>query len=53
MKNVIHTTISGVFGAYYFNLKNPAKGATRGAARCALTYSFGSISLGFRNVASI
>lgn len=42
MKNVIHTTISGMSGACYFNLENPSKGATRGAARCALTYSFGS-----------
>lgn len=46
LKNTIHTTISGVYGAWYFNPNNPSKGATRGAARRALTYSFGSISLG-------
>lgn len=53
LKNAIHTTISGVFGAWYFSPKNPAKGATRGAARRALTYSFGSISFGSLVVAII
>lgn len=53
LKNAIHTTISGVFGAWYFNPKNPAKGATRGAARRAMTYSFGSISFGSLIVAII
>ncbi|EME79828.1 uncharacterized protein MYCFIDRAFT_81297 [Pseudocercospora fijiensis CIRAD86] len=46
LKNTIHTTISGVYGAWYFAPNNPSTGATRGAARRALTYSFGSISLG-------
>lgn len=46
LKNVIHTTISGVYGSWYFAPNNPSKGATRGAARRALTYSFGSIALG-------
>lgn len=46
IKNTIHTTISGVYGSWYFNPNNPPKGPTRGAARRALTYSFGSISLG-------
>ncbi|KAK3672085.1 pH nine-sensitive protein 1 [Recurvomyces mirabilis] len=53
LKNTIHTTISGVYGAWYFSPKNPPKGATRGAARRALTYSFGSISLGSLLVAII
>ncbi|CAK1363162.1 Protein PNS1 [Cercospora beticola] len=46
LKNTIHATISGVYGSWYFAPNNPSKGATRGAARRALTYSFGSISLG-------
>lgn len=46
LKNTIHTTISGVYGAWYFAPNNPSKGSTRGAAKRALTYSFGSISLG-------
>ncbi|KAK4544098.1 putative choline transporter, neither null mutation nor overexpression affects choline transport [Oleoguttula mirabilis] len=53
LKNTIHTTISGVYGAWYFSPKNPPKGATRGAARRALTYSFGSISFGSLIVALI
>ena len=53
LKNTIHTTISGVYGAWYFSPNNPPKGATRGAARRALTYSFGSISLGSLLVAII
>jgi len=53
LKNTIHTTISGVYGAWYFAPRNPPKGATRGAARRALTYSFGSISLGSLLVALI
>ncbi|KAK5163281.1 putative choline transporter, neither null mutation nor overexpression affects choline transport [Saxophila tyrrhenica] len=53
LKNTIHTTISGVYGAWFFAPNNPAKGATRGAARRALTYSFGSISLGSLLVAII
>ena len=46
LKNTIRTTISGVYGAWFFAPRNPPKGATRGAARRALTYSFGSISFG-------
>lgn len=53
IKNYIHTTISGVYGAWYFNPNNPSKGATRGAAKRAATYSFGSISLGSLLVAII
>ena len=53
LKNTIHTTISGVYGAWYFSPKNPPKGPTRGAAKRALTYSFGSISLGSLLVAII
>ena len=53
LKNTIHTTISGVYAAWYFSPNNPPKGATRGAARRALTYSFGSISLGSLLVAII
>lgn len=53
LKNTIHTTISGVYGAWFFAPKNTPKGATRGAARRALTYSFGSISLGSLLVAII
>lgn len=53
LKNTIHTTISGVYGSWYFCVNNFPKGATRGAARRALTYSFGSISLGSLLVAII
>lgn len=53
LKNTIHTTISGVYGAWYFQPNNPPKGPTRGALRRALTYSFGSISLGSLLVAII
>lgn len=53
IKNVIHTTISGVYGSWYFAPRNPPKGATRGAARRACTYSFGSICFGSLIVAII
>ncbi|TKA77087.1 hypothetical protein B0A55_03574 [Friedmanniomyces simplex] len=53
LKNIIHVTISGVYGAWYFSPAHPPKGATRGALRRALTYSFGSISLGSLVVAII
>jgi hypothetical protein len=46
LKNTIHTTISGVYGSWYYSSRNFPKKATRGALRRALTYSFGSISLG-------
>lgn len=52
-KNTIHTTISGVYGSWYFNSKNYPKGVTRGSLKRALTYSFGSISLGSLVVALI
>lgn len=53
LKNTIHTTISGVYGSWYFHPHNLPKGATRGSLRRALTYSFGSISLGSLVVAII
>ncbi|RYP67970.1 hypothetical protein DL769_005617 [Monosporascus sp. CRB-8-3] len=53
LKNTIHTTISGVYGSWYFHPHNLPQGATRGALRRALTYSFGSISLGSLIVAII
>lgn len=53
LKNTIHTTISGVYGSWYFCSNNMPKGVTRGAARRALTYSFGSISFGSLIVAII
>ncbi|KAI1771519.1 DUF580-domain-containing protein [Hypoxylon cercidicola] len=53
LKNTIHTTISGVYGSWYFHPHNLPKGATRGSLRRALTYSFGSISLGSLLVAII
>jgi len=46
IKNTIHVIIAGIYGSWYFNPHNPAKGATRGATKRALTYSFGSVSLG-------
>ncbi|CAI6337579.1 unnamed protein product [Periconia digitata] len=54
LKNTIHVTISGVYGSWYFMGPNSfPKGATRGALKRALTYSFGSISLGSLIVAII
>lgn len=53
IKNTIHTTISGVYGSWYFCPNNFPRGATRGAARRALTYSFGSICLGSLLVAIV
>jgi hypothetical protein len=53
LKNTIHVTISGVYGSWYFGANSFPRGATRGAARRALTYSFGSISLGSLLVAII
>ncbi|KAH8890129.1 DUF580-domain-containing protein [Thozetella sp. PMI_491] len=53
LKNTIHTTICGVYGAWYFNINNYPSNATRGALRRSLTYSFGSISLGSLIVALI
>lgn len=53
LKNTIHVIISGVYGSWYFCSNNMPKGVTRGATRRALTYSFGSISLGSLIVAII
>jgi hypothetical protein len=53
LKNTIHVTISGVYGSWYFAPNNFPKGATRGALKRAMTYSFGSISLGSLIVAII
>ncbi|KAK7187742.1 putative choline transporter, neither null mutation nor overexpression affects choline transport [Paraphaeosphaeria sporulosa] len=53
LKNTIHVTISGVYGSWYFNKNHFPKGATRGALKRSLTYSFGSISLGSLIVAII
>ncbi|KAK0720109.1 plasma-membrane choline transporter-domain-containing protein [Lasiosphaeris hirsuta] len=53
LKNTIHTTISGVYGSWYFNSRNFPTKVTRGALRRSLTYSFGSISLGSLVVALI
>lgn len=53
LKNTIHTTIAGIYGSWYFAPNNPARGATRGAFRRAITYSFGSISFGSLIVAII
>lgn len=56
LKNTIHTTIAGVYGSWFFCSGKPGgmpKGATRGAFRRAVTYSFGSISFGSLVVALI
>ncbi|KAF2188685.1 DUF580-domain-containing protein [Zopfia rhizophila CBS 207.26] len=53
LKNTIHTTISGVYGSWYFCSNNFPSGATRGAFKRSMTYSFGSISLGSLIVAII
>ncbi|KAJ5135570.1 uncharacterized protein N7515_004848 [Penicillium bovifimosum] len=56
IKNTVHTTIAGVYGAWYFWSKSAGgmpKGSTRGAFRRATTYSFGSISLGSLIIAFI
>ncbi|OBT88202.1 hypothetical protein VE02_02444 [Pseudogymnoascus sp. 03VT05] len=56
LKNIIHVTISGVYGSWYFCSQKPSgfpKGATRGAFKRSVTYSFGSISFGSLIVAII
>lgn len=56
LKNIIHVTISGVYGSWYFCSQKPSgfpKGATRGAFKRSVTYSFGSISFGSLLVAII
>ncbi|MCJ1292126.1 putative choline transporter, neither null mutation nor overexpression affects choline transport [Xylographa carneopallida] len=56
IKNTIHTTVAGVYGSWYFCSGKPGgmpSGATRGAFRRAITYSFGSIAEGSLVVALI
>lgn len=56
LKNIIHVTISGVYGSWYFCSQKPGgfpKGATRGAFRRATTNSFGSICFGSLLVAIV
>lgn len=53
LKNTIHTTISGVYGSWYYSSRDYPKKVTRGALKRSLTYSFGSISLGSLFVAII
>lgn len=54
LKNTIHTTVAGLYGSWYFSPASQfPKGATRSSARRALTYSFGSISLGSLIIAII
>ncbi|KAI1171606.1 duf580 domain-containing protein [Nemania sp. FL0916] len=54
LKNVTHTTISGVFGSwYFFHPTDRPRAVTRGALKRSLTYSFGSISLGSLFIAII
>ncbi|KAI1744936.1 duf580 domain-containing protein [Xylaria scruposa] len=54
LKNVTHTTVSGVFGSwYFFNPSEQPRAVTRGALKRSLTYSFGSISLGSLLVAIV
>lgn len=56
LKNIIHVTISGIYGSWYFCSQKPSgfpKSATRGAFRRSVTYSFGSISFGSLLVAII
>ncbi|KAI9742909.1 MAG: putative choline transporter, neither null mutation nor overexpression affects choline transport [Claussenomyces sp. TS43310] len=56
IKNVMHVTISGVYGSWYFCSQKPGgfpRKATRGAFRRSMTYSFGSISFGSLLVAIV
>ncbi|KAH8804945.1 putative DUF580 domain protein Pns1 [Xylogone sp. PMI_703] len=56
IKNVMHVTISGVYGSWYFYSQKPMgvpSGATRGAFKRAMTGSFGSICFGSLLVAII
>lgn len=46
IKNVTHVTVSGVYGSWYFCKNRMPSGATRGAFKRSMTYSFGSISFG-------
>ena len=52
----MHSIVAGVYGSWFFCPGKPGgmpSGATRGAARRAFTYSFGSISFGSLVVAII
>lgn len=56
IKNVIHTTISGVYGSWYFTANSPSglvAKPTPGAFKRTMTTSFGSISFGSLIVALI
>jgi len=53
LKNTVHTTVSGVYGSWYYNSQRFPRKVTRGALRRSLTYSFGSISLGSLVVAIV
>ncbi|KAI4204835.1 MAG: hypothetical protein LQ350_000901 [Teloschistes chrysophthalmus] len=56
LKNTIHSVVAGVYGSWFFMAGKPGgmpSGATRGALRRSLTYSFGSISFGSLVVALI
>ncbi|GMM34786.1 Pns1 protein [Saccharomycopsis crataegensis] len=56
IRNVIHTTISGVYGVWYYLSKSDQgepKNAAWGAFKRAMTYSFGSICEGSLIVAII
>ncbi|EPS37392.1 hypothetical protein H072_8880 [Dactylellina haptotyla CBS 200.50] len=51
IKNVMHVTVSGVYGGWYFSAggssaNSPPSHPTAGAFRRAMTYSFGSICFG-------
>ncbi|EMR09790.1 hypothetical protein PNEG_01973 [Pneumocystis murina B123] len=49
IKNVVHTTICGVFGSYYYGYNTPEgipKHATLSSLKRTTTYSFGSICFG-------
>ncbi|CCD23782.1 Pns1p NDAI_0C01210 [Naumovozyma dairenensis CBS 421] len=49
IKNVVHVTISGIYGSWYYMFKSDQgmpKWPASGAFKRAMTYSFGSISFG-------
>ena len=56
IKNTIHTSVAGVYGSWFFCAGKPGgipKGSSLGAFRRAITYSFGSVSLGSLFIALI
>ncbi|CCG83274.1 Putative uncharacterized protein [Taphrina deformans PYCC 5710] len=56
IKNVIHTTICGIFGAFYYGVASPEgvpKHAAKSSFRRTVTYSFGSVAYGSLLVAVI